>query len=162
MDKKELIDAARLKANQHNLWPDLVCAICDHESGGWNTYAIRPESESGFMARYGAAYTQIVKATASKVDDRWIRYEDIFYCSYGLGQVMYPVCLELFPDWTLKLKYPTELCDPWNGLEALCRIFSKKLEVASGNVQKALLFYNGGADPTYPEKVQTHLWKYKE
>ncbi len=133
----------------------MVCGLIERESS-WNTYAVRSESESGFAARYGAAYAELVRKSAQKADNHWFKFEDLFYASYGLCQVMYPVALEL----GAQLRFPTELCDPEIGIEWGCRILRKKLDAAKGDIVKALLYYNGGADPDYPAKVLAAAKKY--
>lgn len=146
-------------ANRFHLETSLVCAVIEQESA-WNTFALRSESESGFKERYGEAYHKIVLASASKYDDRWIQFEDIFYASYGLMQTMYPVVIEMIPVLANGLRFPTELCDPATGLLAGCEILSAKLDAAGGNTRLALLRWNGGGDTEYPEKVIARASKY--
>jgi hypothetical protein len=126
----------------------LVCGLVDRESS-WNTYAIR--SERGFWARYGKSYRDHFPKEV------WLRYPEIFSASYGLMQVMYPVALEL----GAKLRFPTELCDPELGIEWGCRILRKKLDVAKGNIMKALQFYNGGGNKNYASEVLELAKKYE-
>jgi len=159
MTTAELIILAKRIAVQHGLDPALVCAMVEQESS-WDPYAIRPESESGFMVRYGANYNVIVRKSASKRDDKWIRFEDVFYASIGLMQTMYCVVIETFPDQTEKLRYPTTLCDPEIGLAQGCRLFAHYLKQKNGNVNAALLRWNGGGDPDYPTKVLVRKPKY--
>jgi soluble lytic murein transglycosylase-like protein len=156
----ELIAITKKLAGQWGMDPVLACAIVEQESG-WDPFSIRPESESGFMSRYGAAYQKIVALSASKVDDRWIEFEDVFYCSYGLMQTMYPVIIETFPEQSGLLAYPTRLCDPEIGLPLGMRLFGKKLKQAGGNVTQALLFWNGGGNSYYPSQVTARMEKYK-
>lgn len=160
MTHAELVQLARDTAQRHQLPPALVCAVVEQESG-WNTYALRSESLSGFMNRYGAAYVQIVAASATKLDDRWLPFEDIFYASYGLMQTMYPVVVEMLPDLAGRLAYPTELCKPENGLEAGCRILLKKFAHAQGNTERALLLWNGGGHKAYPAEVLARVPRYE-
>jgi soluble lytic murein transglycosylase-like protein len=152
----ELEPIARAIAAQHSLDPDLVCGIITQESS-WNPYALRSESKSGFAARYGAEYHKIVIATASKYDDKWIQFEDIFYASYGLMQAMYPVVIEAAPELAAALQYPTQLCKAEIGIEAGCRILLRKLHAAKNDARQALLYWNGGGDPAYPDKVFAHM-----
>lgn len=156
MTRDELIALARAAAAGRGLDPALVCALITQESA-WDTFAVRCESESGFMARYGAAYLKIVKASATKIDDKWIRFEDLFYTSYGLMQTMYPVIIETFPEASARLTYPTTLCDPAIGLDYGCRLLKKKLGGAKGDLRQGLLNWNGGADKAYPDKVLRYL-----
>lgn len=160
MTQPELIATAKRIAVQHGLDPVLICAIAEQESA-WHPFAIRPESESGFAARYGAAYTKIVQNSATKIDDRWFKFEDVFYCSYGLLQTMYPVIIETFPEQAAALKFPTDLCDPEVGLTQGCRLFARKLAGAANVVSRALLNWNGGGNPNYPNEVLARMTRYR-
>jgi hypothetical protein len=159
MTRDELIALAKETALAHQLDPLLVCAIVEQESS-WETFAIRSESKSGFSERYGVAYQKIVASSASKTDDRWIKFEDIFYCSYGLMQTLYCVIIETFPEQTSALTFPTMLCDPYVGLELGCRLFKKKLSRAAGDTRTALLYWNGGGRPAYADEVLSRKDKY--
>lgn len=160
MNVTELVAIAKKQAGLWAIDPALLCGLIEQESS-WDPHAIRPESESGFAARYGDAYQKIVAASATKVDDRWIKFEDVFYCSYGLMQTLYCVIIETFPEQAGLLAYPTRLCDPEIGLPLGIRLFNKKLKQANGDVKQALLYWNGGSDLAYPVKVLTKAEKYK-
>lgn len=159
MTTAELILKAKKTAENWGVDPALICAMVEQESG-WDTYAIRPESESGFMERYGEEYHKIVFASAAKNDDHWIRFEDVFYCSYGLMQTLYCVIIETFPEQAGLLAFPTRLCDPDIGLTLGCRLFDKKLKSANGDRKLALLHWNGGGDQNYPNEVLARIGKY--
>ena len=157
-EQRDLRDLAFRIARQKSLDPATVCAVIEQESA-WNTYAIRSESKSGFARRYGRAYARIVRQTVSKRDDRWFRYPDIFYTSYGLMQVMYPVAVEqLGGD---DLQYPTLLCMPEIGISYGCSLLALKIRAAGGAVHKGLLYYNGGGNPRYPDEVLERVGKYR-
>lgn len=160
MTKDELIVRAKAIALTMGVDPALGCAMVEQESA-WDTYALRPESESGFMTRYGDAYQKLVAASASKNDDRWIKFEDVFYCSYGLLQTMYPVIIETFPEQVALLQYPTRLCDPEVGLTLGFRLFQKKLQHVNGDRERALLNWNGGGNPAYSSEVLARLGRYQ-
>lgn len=160
MTQPELVATAKRIAVQAGLDPVLICAMVEQESA-WDTYAIRPESESGFMARYGSAYQKLVRASATAIDDKWIKFEDVFYCSYGLLQTMYPVVIETFRETAVLLKYPTQLCDPETGLGIGCRLFARYLNQRNGAVDAALLRWNGGGNPDYPSEVLSRLSRYR-
>jgi len=159
MTQAELIILTKRLATTAGMDPILACAMVEQESA-WHPYAIRPESESGFAARYGAAYQTIVRNSATKVDDRWLRFEDVFYCSYGLLQTMYPVIIETFPEQASLLKYPTDLCDPEIGLTQGIRLYLHKLKRANNNQRIALLRWNGGGNPAYPDEVLSRAVRY--
>lgn len=154
------ITKAKAVATARGLDPVLVCAVIEQESM-WNNFAVRPESESGFMQRYGATYIEIVRKSASKNDDKWIKFEDLFYCSYGLMQTMYCVVIETFPEATAKLTSPNDLCNPDIGLEYGVRLLSNKIQQAGGDVTKGLLHWNGGGNPKYAEEVLARRMNYQ-
>lgn len=146
------------KGQHHELDPQLLAAMICQESAG-NTYAIRPEP--GFLKRYYQGLLALVRRTPSATDNHWFKYPDVFSCSFGLLQVMYPVALEV----GVALRYPTELCNPEIGVEAGCRVLvrcRKQCAPADPSTQhvdwsRVLLRYNGGGDPTYPEKIQSWM-----
>lgn len=49
-------------------------------------------------------------------------------------------------------QYPTELLDPKTNIELGCKILSGHMK-RLGSLRKALLRYNGGGDPRYPDRV---------
>lgn len=149
---KGTLELVRRIAQSHQLSAPLVLAIVEQESA-FDECAIRPESESGFVARYGAEYQRLVKASASRRDDKWIRFEDVFYCSYGLMQTMYCVIIETFPEAADQLIYPTRLCSPQVGVDYGCRLLKRKMAGANQDQRLALLRWNGGGDKQYPDKV---------
>lgn len=165
---KQNIDAARARgdfelvkaiARESVLDYKLVFAIIEQESL-WDPFAFRSESESGFMTRYGAAYQEIVKKTATILDDKWIRSEDLFYASFGYMQTMYCVIIETFPEATEELVYPTRLCDPAVGVRYGCRLLNRKMKSVNQDNRLALLRWNGGGDKQYPDKVFARLTNY--
>jgi soluble lytic murein transglycosylase-like protein len=52
------------------------------------------------------------------------------------------------------------LCDPAIGLDVGCRVFARKLGAARGKVEQALLFWNGGANRSYPAEVLARIPRY--
>ncbi len=145
--REPLIALARQKAAGHQLYPALVCAVCEQESA-WNPWAIR--YEPAFYERYvaplwerGAIPTR-TEATARAF-------------SWGLMQVMGQVAREAgFAGSSL-----AELCDSAVGLEVGCRVLARKLAAAEGNVPRALLLWNGGGNPAYPQQVLDRAEKYR-
>jgi len=59
-------------------------------------------------------------------------------------------------------KFLSELCDPAVGLEIGCRVLARKLAAADGNVAKALLLWNGGANQDYPAQVLARAEHYRQ
>lgn len=145
-------------ANKYGLRTTLVCAVIEQESS-WNQFAIRPESHSGFASRYGDNYAKIVIVSGSKNDDRWFSFPDIFYCSFGLMQVIYAVAIEMLPGIAGALPFPTQLCDPDIGVDIGCSILAQKIKRA-GSERQGLLNWNGGGDPHYPDKVYAREQNY--
>ncbi len=140
-----LIALARAAASAHALDPALVCAVVEQESA-WTPWAIR--YEPGFLARYVAPLFTAGKISATET------YARAF--SWGLLQVMGQVAREHgFAGASL-----AELCDPVVGLEYGCRVLAAKLAQAEGNVERALLLWNGGANIHYAQEVQSRLARY--
>lgn len=140
MNKSEMIALAKVKAAEHGLDPALLCAVCEHESVGWNQYAIR--YEPAFFARY------IHPAHPDKpsTDDM------LSAMSFGLGQIMGEVAQELgfvpkFPNWH------AALFEPEVNLEYTCRKLKQCMDKSGGDERAALLRYNGGANSSYPGLV---------
>lgn len=129
-----------------NLSAPLIAAIVSVESGG-NQYAQRVER--GFWSRYAAGIMRWVGATATPADDFWSRYPDVYSSSYGLMQVM----LQVAAESGFAYRYPGELFDPERNLMCGCMILARHLREANGDERQALLRYNGGADPAYPDRV---------
>ena len=131
------------RAEKYGLEPSLVAAIILVESSG-NPYAIRVAP--GFWKRYSNAYHRIIKA--NNPARRWLKYPDVFACSYGLMQIMYGVAVE----HGCRVRFPTELLKPDLNIEFGCRILAKKIKIKK-SVEAGVLAYNGGGNPRYPSKV---------
>jgi soluble lytic murein transglycosylase-like protein len=135
----ELLALAQRAAEAHALWPELVCALVEQESG-WNPWALR--YEPAFYEKYIAP--QIARGPIADVTESRARA-----FSWGLMQVMGQVAREHgFADASL-----ASLCDPAVGLEIGCRVFATKLAAAEGNVTRALLLWNGAGNRDYPAAV---------
>lgn len=147
MTQEEMIALAKQKAAEHQLYPELVCAVCEQETA-WMPWAIRYEPH--FFVKYVAPLF-----TASKLSSATEAYARSI--SWGLMQVMGQVAREHGFDG----RFLSELCDPAVGLEIGCRVLARKLAAAEGNVAKALLLWNGGDNAQYPEQVLSKAEKYK-
>jgi soluble lytic murein transglycosylase-like protein len=134
MLKTDLIALSRVMAAEQGLDPALVAAVIEQESG-WNPWAVR--YEPGFYRRYVQAMT------LSDTE------ETMRSTSFGLMQCMGQVAREL----GFKGKYLTELCDPDINLRIGCKHLKNKLDRAHGDLRKALLAWNGGGNPHYPDEV---------
>ena len=135
----DLIALARQEAAEHQLYPELVCAICEQESA-WNPWAVR--FEPNFYDLYVAPLARAGKL-AGETEAR------LRACSWGLMQVMG----QTERGHGFYGRFLVELCDPGVGLEIGCRILAARLAAAEGNVTRALLLWNGGGNPDYPAQV---------
>lgn len=126
--------------------PQLVAAIVSVESGG-NQYAQRVER--GFWSRYASGIARWVGATLSTSDNYWSRYPDVYASSYGLMQIL----LQVAAESGFAYRYPGELFDPERNLMCGCMLLARYLRGANGDQRQALLRYNGGGDPAYPDRV---------
>ena len=133
-----LVSLARKAAASNSLDPALVCAIIEQESA-WNPWAVR--YEPAFFAKYVAPLYTNNKVSASEAYARGF--------SWGLMQVMGQVARE--NGYTEP--FLSALSDPGDSLEIGCRILHKKFETAAGDITRALLAWNGGANPAYPVQV---------
>jgi soluble lytic murein transglycosylase-like protein len=134
----QLVGAARKAAAAQSLDPALVCAVVEQESG-WNPWAIRYEPL--FFAKYVAGLYTNNKVSASEAYARGF--------SWGLMQVMGQVAREAGFDSL----YLSALCDPEQGLAVGCKVLRKKFDAVSGDTTRALLAWNGGANPAYAAQV---------
>src|SRR5271167_1728845 len=130
----EIVTLARTIAYEHGLDPALVCAVVEQESA-WDAHAIR--YEPGFRARYVAP----LELPPTEEIARSI--------SWGLMQVMGQVARE----HGFNGKFLSALCDPATGLDSCCAVLAAKLATAAGDVERALLLWNGGANPDYAAEV---------
>jgi soluble lytic murein transglycosylase-like protein len=143
----ELVALARDAARRHLLWPELVCAVIEQESN-WIPWALR--YEPAFYDRY--VQPQFARgAIASEGEARSRAF------SWGLMQVMGQVAREQgFAGPSL-----AALCEPLTGLNIGCRVLAAKIAAANGNVERALLLWNGGANSDYCATVLTRVAHYK-
>src|SRR5256885_978871 len=134
----QLIVLARKAAATHSLDPALVCAVVEQESA-WNSWAMR--YEPFFFAKYVAGLYTSNKISATEAYARGF--------SWGLMQVMGQVAREAGFD----SPFLSALCDPEQGLAVGCKVLRKKLDANASDVTRALLAWNGGANPAYPAQV---------
>ena len=134
---KELIEE---ESENHDVDPDIVAAICKVESN-FNPWATRVEL--AFLKRYVPKdpyrFGAITKTTE--------RYDEAR--SYGLMQIMGLVAREK----GFRKTFLAELFDPKTNLSYGVKHWKWCLDNREGDVQKALLRWNGGGNPHYPNKV---------
>ena len=58
-------------------------------------------------------------------------------------------------------KFLSSLCDPGAGLDVGCTVLVGKFSAASGDISRALQFWNGGANPEYASEVLARINNYK-
>lgn len=141
MEQNELIALARQQARLYQLDEALVCAVCEQEST-WDPWAARPEPD--FEKRYEEPLNISIQA-------KWLRS-----LSYGLMQIMGQTARE----FGFTGKYDTQLCDPLTGLTYGCKKLKRCLFLSKGDVNKALLLYNGGKNEQYDDEVLARVPKY--
>lgn len=138
---EHLIQLARQVAQRHNLDADIFCAQVERESS-WNPLAVR--YEPAFRDRY-------VAPKHLELSEEIARSH-----SYGLLQVMGEVAREFGYAGQL-----AGLFDPELGLEWGARVVAHKIAVNGGNVERGLLAYNGGGNPSYAADIVRLSSKYK-
>lgn len=143
MDTSVLTRIAKSMAAARGLAPELVAAVCEHESS-WDPWAER--YEPAFFLKYVVPIKNLSPTEAHSRST-----------SYGLMQIMGQVAREE----GFEGKYLTQLCDPITGLEYGCKKLAKCLQLAGGEESGALLKFNGGADPSYAAAVLALVEKYK-
>src|SRR5580704_17248584 len=126
----EFLSLARDAAAKHSLDPALVCAVVEQESA-WDAHAIRyePAFRTRYVAPLGLPPTEEIARSIS----------------WGLMQVMGQVARE----HGFAGKFLSALCDPATGLAIGCTVFAAKLRASAGAVERALTFWNGGANTSY-------------
>ena len=142
----KLLALAQRAAEAEGLDAALVCAVVEQESA-WNPWAMR--YEPAFFAKYVAPLYTNNKVGATEAYARGI--------SWGLMQVMGQTAREKGASSL----YLSTLCDPAVGLAVGCRILRQKLESAGGDPAKALLAWNGGANPDYADEVLARVGRYR-
>ena len=157
MTQDQIIALARSRAEACGLDPALVCAVCEQETGdrrpnpatgreSWDPWAIR--YEDGFYHEYVRPLV-----VGGELHDATEARARAF--SWGLMQVMGQTAREKGYGGHL-----AQLCDPATGIETGCRVLAAKLQEAQGDVERALLLWNGGADLLYPGQVLARTAKY--
>ena len=142
----DLLNLAHAAAHAHNLWPELVCAVIEQESQ-WNCWATRYEP---------AFYKRYIEPLLVRIDPPNETEARMRAFSWGPMQVMGQVAREHgFAGPSL-----AQLCDPVTGIEFGCRVLAAKLSAAEDNVSRALLLWNGGANPRYADSVLARASKY--
>lgn len=136
-----LSNLAKQVAKGMGVDPVLVCAVCEKESS-WRPDATR--FEPAFLQHYVLK----LKLSADESKGR--------ATSWGLMQIMGEVAREEGFGGEF-----SELLQPEIGLQAGIRHLKRYLDLAHGDVEAALLHWNGGADKKYPAAVLALKQKYQ-
>lgn len=151
---KDLIEAA---ARKYSFDINLIAAMVKQESDG-DPLAIR--FEPGFFRRYlsGKPLNDLGGFVPSENRVTRDTERTLRACSFGLMQIMGQVAREIgYSDPSL-----TRLLIPDINLEWGCKYLSRlrdkfKTDVEPERTQLILLRWNGGGDPSYPNKVLAHI-----
>src|SRR5712671_5546505 len=112
---QSLEQIARAVAVKYGLDTALVCAVCDHESAGWQPYAVR--YEPGFYDRYISTMHGLTQT------EKTMRAT-----SFGLMQVMGQTARE----YGFSGHFLTELLDPETAILYGCRKLKHELDMHGG------------------------------
>lgn len=156
MAVSDLEQLTREIAAQHHLDEILMCAMVAQESG-WNPWLSR--YEPAFFVRY-------VDKSSTHLEVREFCRSAPFTVSFdtelrerafsrGLLQLIGQTAREQGFEGPLP-----RLHDPRENLDLGCRFFKKLMDRAAGDVDKALLRWNGGDDPHYPSRVKGRMRDY--
>ena len=126
-------------ATVHGLDTALVCAVISHESS-WNMWAVRYEPL--FFSRY--IQPLINNGTVKTMTEATMRSS-----SFGFMQILGQVAREK----GFIGQFLTELCDPDVGTDYGCRKLQQCVTDHLNDERGALMAYNGGGDPSYPDLV---------
>jgi len=151
LDQQEMISMAMLAAAKRGLDAKVVCAVCQHESS-W--IPIQTRFEPGWFEQLNQPAQKIVLHTPLK--SRITEIAELSM-SWGLMQVLGLTARDLgcTEPWLAALA-----ADPAVGIEWGCRVLRNKLDHSAGDLRTALLKYNGGGDPHYPDKILEIAKKY--
>lgn len=142
MTREELQAVAVAAALNHGIDPALACSVCAHESL-WNPDALR--YEPSFFHRY-------IESMKGLSDEE----KQLRATSMGLFQVMGQVAREQgFDEPSLK-----GLFHPMSNSTHGCRKLRACLQREGGDVNAALLRWNGGGNANYPSLVMNFYPSY--
>lgn len=134
MIRDELISLAKSIAKASKLDPAIVCGIIQRESS----------FDPGVAPRFEPAYKVRYIDHMDLPDDEKLGRST----SWGMMQLMGESARECGYD-----KLLVDLRTPEIGIAWGCRWFGRKLHTAQGDTHRALLYWNGGGNPHYPDEV---------
>lgn len=134
----------------------LVEAIVLVESGG-NPWAMRFEPKWKWWVRWdtGAPYKGYLFLIPAPPGVSRRTEQAGQATSFGLMQIMGGVAREI----GFRGQFLTELCDPIVGLDYGCKFLKRVLDMKGGDVEKALVRWNGSSQ--YPAKVYAAMQELK-
>ena len=151
-----ITDIVMEAARKHSLSPQLVAAIIYQESKG-NVYAYR--FEPNFFKRLDLRPRNLmaghIPEFPSLANEKRARA-----VSYGLMQILGETARVM----GFKNQYLLALIEPKTNVNLGCAYLKKLMEKAKARglegrkqERQALLWYNGGGDKTYPDKIFSHI-----
>jgi soluble lytic murein transglycosylase-like protein len=143
--KEALISLAHQKAEKYGLESALICSLVEQESN-WNVFAVR--YEPGFYAKYIVPSLEVGHFGPTEGMCR--------ATSWGLMQTMGQTAREM----GFGGPFLSELCDPEIGLDIGCKYLSVLYSKTGNNTRDALLRWNGGNRPEYPDQVMARMPSY--
>jgi len=150
-------------ALDHGLDPKLLAAIVSRESS-WDPWAWNPEPRYQYFwdLRKSIPFRKVTEpelaskrppadfpALAGDRDQEWWGQQ----ASWGLMQVMGAVAREC----GFRGPYLPATLDPFDNLRLGCIHLRRKIHQAEGDIRHALLLWNGGGNPRYPQEVLTRI-----
>jgi hypothetical protein len=146
-----LLPIVKQKAEKYNLNPALVLAVIETESQG-HKWASR--YEPNFYKKYLAGKTLRQLPGKYPTDVDVAEEYEARASSLGVMQVMGQSAREVGYEG-----YFEAFLDPEVNIEYGCKLLSLKLKRANGVVRQGLLYWNGGGDSKYPDRVFRNLEK---
>lgn len=138
----ELKNVLSVVSAKNKLDIELVAAVILQESSA-NKYAIRYEPV--FLTKY----VEKTKTWDLASCGNWETEKTSRATSWGLMQVMGLVARER----GFKKKFLSELTDPFENISIGCLHLSTLIKSKKNEI-RGLLAYNGGGDPTYPQRIE--------
>ncbi len=140
-DAGEFVEEIHRRADLFIVWQELLNSKDDKIKQ-------RAVERPAFFSKYVASLYTNNKIAATEAYARGF--------SWGLMQVMGQVARETGFD----VLFLSALCDPEQGLAVGCKVLRKKLDAMAGDTTRALLAWNGGANPAYAAQVLARRARY--
>lgn len=167
---------ARAAAIRNGIDHRLLCSLVQHESRGhWDAHNPEPRFHYLVDVRTWQPFriveggkkrlltqTEILSPIPPKgwrAPAPWIDPDAEWWdqkASWGLCQIMGSVAREA----GYRGLFLPGIIDPATNLELGAGQLARHMKRGAGDVRKALLSYNGGSDPAYPDKVLNHLHEF--